>query len=103
MLIVSRKPLKYLVAYFLDREKLLQVSEEKIKNYIKTNSDYSQKILNALKNKIPGKFFQMETTDQLLIIVTDEEAFKIFNEQQTEKDVSFTEFVSKLLEEELGI
>ena len=45
----------------------------------------------------------METTDQLLIIVTDEEAFKIFNEQQTEKDVSFTEFVSKLLEEELGI
>ena len=64
------------------RHTIICYLEEKIKNYIKTNPDYSQKILNALKNKIPGKFFQMETTDQLLIIVTDEEAFKIFNEDR---------------------
>jgi len=78
------------------------IMEEKLRNFSQSKPDHKEKILEILRKKIRGKFYEIETTPQLLTISMDEEAYKTFYEQQFKKDVSFTEFVNKLLEEELG-
>ena len=75
---------------------------EKLKNFIKTNDNYEEKIIEIFHKKIQGKFYEIEATDILLTISMDEKAFKTFHDQQFKKGVSFTEFVNSLLEEEIG-
>jgi hypothetical protein len=78
------------------------IMEEKLKNFVKSNQDHNEKILGIFRKKIQGKFYELETTDKLLTLSMDEEAYKKFYIQQFEKGVSFTEFVNCLLEEEIA-
>ena len=73
----------------------------KLKNFIKTHSDHIEKLLTILKSNISGKFYEIDTTDILVSISMDEEAYKIFHEQQYKKDVHFTEFLNTFLEDKL--
>ena len=73
----------------------------KLRDFIKTNSDYKEKILEIFHRKIHGKFYEVEATDILLTISMDEDAFKTFHEKQFKKNIPFTEFVNGLLEEEI--
>jgi len=73
----------------------------KLKNFIKTNSDHKEKLLEILKSNISGEFYEIDTTDILVSISMDEEAYKIFHEQQYKKDVHFTEFLNTFLEDKL--
>ena len=74
---------------------------ERLKNFIKSDAQHKEKILEILQKKIQGKFYELETTDILLTISMDEKAYKIFHDQQFKKGVSFTEFVNSLLEDEI--
>lgn len=75
---------------------------EKLRNFIKSNDNHKEKILEILRNRIQGEIYELESTDVLLTISMDEKAFKTFHDQQFKKGVSFTEFVNNLLEEEIG-
>jgi len=74
---------------------------EKLKNFINSNENHKQKILEILEKNIQGEFYELESTDILLTISMDEKAFKTFHEQQFQKGISFTEFLNNLLEEKL--
>lgn len=71
---------------------------EKIKDFIKNNSDFKVKILSALRSRIPGKFYELENSDILMTLSMDEEAFSTFNNLQKTSEKSFTEFITDLLE-----
>jgi len=73
----------------------------KLKNFIKTNSDHKEKLLDILKSNIPGEFYEIDTSDILVSISMDEQAYKIFHEQQYKKDVHFTEFLNTFLEDKI--
>ncbi len=76
--------------------------EDKLKFFVKSNPDHKEKILEIFKNKIEGRFYEIETTNKLLTLSMDEEAYKKFYVQQFEKGVSFTEFINSLLEDEIA-
>ena len=75
---------------------------EILKNFIKSNDNYKEKILEILRKKIQGEFYDLEATDILLTISMDEKVYKIFHDQQFKKGVSFSEFVNGFLEDELA-
>ena len=74
---------------------------EKLKNFIKINSDHKEKLLEILKSNISGEFYELETTDILVSISMDEQAYKIFHEQQYKKGVHFTAFLNTFLEDKI--
>ena len=76
--------------------------QDKLKNFIKSNPENQKLILEIFNNKISGKFYDIEITEKLLTLSMDEEAYKTFYNQQFEKDISFSEFVNNLLEEEIA-
>ena len=73
----------------------------KLKNFIKSNPNHKEKLLEILKLNISGEFYEIDTTDILVSISMDEQAYKIFHEQQYKKDVHFTEFLNTFLEDKL--
>ncbi len=74
----------------------------KLKNFIKSNIDHQEKLLNILHNNMDGKFYEIDTTDILITISMDEVAFKIFHVQQNKKGVHFTEFLNTFLEDKIA-
>lgn len=76
--------------------------QDKLKNFIKINPENQKTILQIFENKISGKFYDLEITEKLLTLSMDEEAYKTFYDQQFKKDISFTEFVNTLLEDEIA-
>jgi hypothetical protein len=76
--------------------------EDKLKKFVQSNLEHKEKILEIFRNKIEGKFYEIEITDKLLTLSMDEEAYKKFYVQQFEKGISFTEFVNNLLEKEIA-
>jgi len=77
------------------------VTYEKLKNFIKSNIDHKEKLLEILKSNMSGQFYEIDTTDVLVSISMDEQAYKTFHEQQFEKGVHFTEFLNTFLEDKL--
>lgn len=75
---------------------------EKLKNFIKSNDNYKEKILEILRNNLEGKFHELDATDILITISMDETAYKTFHEQQYKKDVPFTEFLNTFLEDKIA-
>ncbi len=75
---------------------------QKLKEFIKINNDYVEKILDMLNNNMDGKFYDVDTTDILITISMDENAYKTFHEQQYKKGTSFTEFLNGFLEDKIG-
>ena len=71
---------------------------EKLGDFIKLNDDYEIKIIDMLKSDLDGEFYQIDTTDILITISMDKTAFKIFREQQSEKNVSYSDFLNLFLE-----
>jgi hypothetical protein len=74
---------------------------EKLKNFIKTNADFKQKILDILRDNLEGEFYEIDATDILITISMNETAYKIFHEQQYKKGVHFTEFLNTFLEDRI--
>lgn len=73
----------------------------KLKNFIKSNPDHKEKLLKILKSEMSGEFYEIDTTDILISISMNEQAYKTFHEQQYKKDVHFTEFLNTFLEDKL--
>jgi hypothetical protein len=73
----------------------------KLKNFIKSNPNHKEKLLDILKSNISGEFYEIDTTDILVSISMNEQAYKTFHEQQYKKDVHFTEFLNIFLEDKL--
>ena len=74
---------------------------EKLKNFIKSNADHKKRLLDILKSNITGEFYDIDTTNILVSISMDEEAYEIFHEQQYKKGVHFTEFLNTFLEDKI--
>ena len=72
-----------------------------LKNFIKSNPSHKEKLIEILKANINGEFYEIDTTDILVSISMDEEAYKTFHEQQYKKGVHFTEFLNTFLEDKL--
>ena len=49
-----------------------------------------------------GNFYDIDTTDILITISMDKEAYKIFHEQQFKKGVHFTAFLNTFLEDKIA-
>lgn len=75
---------------------------DKLKNFIKSNIDHKEKLLDILKNNMNGNFYEIDTTDILITISMDEEAFKTFHDQQFKKGVHFTAFLNAFLEDKIA-
>lgn len=74
---------------------------DKLKNFIKSNDNYREKILEILRNNLEGKFHGLDATDLLITISMDETAYKTFHEQQYKQGVPFTEFLNTFLEDKI--
>jgi hypothetical protein len=74
---------------------------EKLKNFIKSNENYQEKILDILTSNLNGKFYDLDATDILISISMDDTAYKTFHEQQFTKDVSYSDFINSFLEEKI--
>lgn len=74
---------------------------EILKKFIELNEDYQNKILDLLRNSLDGEFYDLDATDKLISISMDDTAYKIFHEQQSVKDVSYSDFVNGFLEEKI--
>jgi hypothetical protein len=75
---------------------------DKLNNFIKSHDDYEKRIIDILKNNLDGDFYSIDTTDILITISMDQNAFTIFHEQQLEKGVSYSDFLNSFLEEKIG-
>jgi len=75
---------------------------EKLKNFIKSNIDHKEKLLKILTNNMDGNFYEIDTTDILITISMDEEAYKTFHDQQFKKGVHFTAFLNTFLEDKIA-
>lgn len=75
---------------------------KKLQNFIKLNIDHKEKLLKILKNNMNGNFYDIDTTDILITISMDKEAYKIFHEQQFKKGVHFTAFLNTFLEDKIA-
>ena len=73
-----------------------------LKNFIKSNENYAEKLLNILREHMDGEFYNLDATDILITISMDEAAFKIFHHHQYEKGTSFTQFLNEFLEDKIG-
>lgn len=82
---------------------ILLLMEDKLKKFCLMHPEHKEKIIQSLRKRIKGEFYFVITNDKTLTIGTDEEAFKTFSFQKSEKDISFTEFANNLLEEELEL
>lgn len=76
--------------------------QDTLKNFIKSNDDYEKRIIDMLKNNLSGEFYSIDTTDVLITISMDQNAFTVFHEQQLEKGVSYSDFLNSFLEEKIG-
>ena len=75
---------------------------EKLGNFIKSNDDHVEKLLEILRKNINGEFFELDANEIIISIKMDETAFKTFHEQQSNEGVQFTEFLNGFLEDKLG-
>ena len=75
---------------------------EKLGNFIKSNDDHAEKLLEILRKNINGEFFELDANEIIISIKMDETAFKTFHEQQSNEGVQFTEFLNGFLEDKLG-
>ena len=73
-----------------------------LKNFIQSNNDYKQKLINILKQDIEGVFYAVDATDILITISMDNIAYKTFHDKQYKKDISFTQFLNEFLEDKIG-
>ena len=76
--------------------------QDRLNNFIKSNDDYEKKIIDTLKNNLNGEFYSIDTTDILITISMDQNAFTVFREQQLEKGVSYSDFLNSFLEDKIG-
>jgi len=73
----------------------------KLKNFIKSHTNHKEQLIQILKSNIKGEFYEIDTTDILISISMDADAYKIFHEQQYQKGVHFTEFLNTFLEDKI--
>ena len=73
-----------------------------LKNFIQSNKDYKQKLINMLDRDIEGSFYAVDATDLLITISMDDTAYKTFHDKQYKKDISFTQFLNEFLEDKIG-
>ena len=76
-------------------------TREKLKKFIENNKDYEEKLLKILRDNMKGKFYEISATDTVISILLDDVGFKIFNEQQEQKDNPFTDFLNEFLEDKI--
>ena len=55
-----------------------------------------------LGDNLNGEFYSIDTTDILITISMDQNAFTVFREQQLEKGVSYSDFLNSFLEDKIG-
>ena len=75
---------------------------EKLRNFIQSNSDYRDRLLEILRKGMDGQFHGIDATDILITISMDEQAYQTFQNQQYKKGVSFTQFLNGFLEDKIG-
>ena len=76
--------------------------QEKLKQFISSNEDYREKLLNILKNAIDGEFYSIDATDIIITISMNEKAYRTFHDHQYKQKISFTQFLNSFLEDKIG-
>ncbi len=75
---------------------------EKLRQFIKSNDGYKEKILEILRNDLDGKFYNIDSTAILITISMDETAYQAFHDMQYKRGISFTKFLNSFLEDKIG-
>ncbi len=75
---------------------------EKLGKFIKSTSNYREKLLNILKDNLDGKFYSIDAGNSVIAISMDDMAYKIFYEHQYNKGISYTRFLDEFLENKIG-
>jgi len=76
--------------------------EEKLKKFVESNNDYSTKLLEILRNNMDGKFYDIDAENgESITIEMDQIGLKIFDEQQNKKDITYSQFLNKFMEDKI--
>lgn len=75
---------------------------ERLGQFISANKDYREKLLKILHGGLDGSFYSVDATDVLISISMDEDAYRVFDEHQHKKGISFTRFLDMFLEDKIG-
>ena len=77
-------------------------TRESLKKFITNTPSYREIILGILREHLNGLFYSIDATDVLITISMDEMAYHTFHEQQYKKNISFTDFLNRVLEDKVG-
>lgn len=75
---------------------------EKLREFINTNPDYSERLLEILHGGLDGEFYSVDAGSSVMAISMDATAYKLFQDYQDNKGISYTKFLDKFLENKIG-
>ena len=73
----------------------------KLKNFVNSDKNYHEKILNILKGVLEGVIYDIAVDGDIITIEMDNIVFDKFQYRQRQKHIPFTEFLNSLLEDRL--
>ena len=73
----------------------------KLKNFVNSDKNYHEKILNILKGVLEGVIYDIAVDGDIITIEMDDIVFDKFQYRQRQKHIPFTEFLNSLLEDRL--
>ena len=73
-----------------------------LREFISSNKDYREKLLDILRKNLEGEFYDIDSTTILITISMDKIAYNTFHEKQYKQNISFTQFLNDFLEDKIG-
>jgi len=78
------------------------IMDEKLKKYVDTHDDYAIKLNEILKNNMDATFYDVDAENgHTITIEMDEKGLKIFDDQEKNNDLTYSQFLNKFMEEKI--
>jgi hypothetical protein len=74
---------------------------EKLRNFIKNNNNFEEKLLKILRENMEGTFYEINSSEEIIAILLDSKAYSIFHEEQEVKGNQYTDFLNDFLEDKI--
>lgn len=75
---------------------------ERLQNFIKSNEDYVEKLLEIFKNNIDGAFYDIDASNgRTITIEMDQIGLKRFNEEEANNGTTYSQFLNKFVEDKI--
>ena len=72
-------------------------------NFVKSNDGYITKLLEILRNNMEGVFYDIDAENgRTITIEMDPIGLKVFDEQQSKNDISYSQFLNEFMEDKIG-